>query len=139
MSVSYLLYKNDGTVVTKGAAFRVKEAEKEAKKRGLNLLLDFDQLVDPFEYRVTNEKTLEKKPEDQTKLQEEALVRMRKRRNAMLRASDWTQLPDVRLSSKEVSAWRDYRDALRDLPDTITDPYNIVWPELPEVKSKGKK
>ena len=53
---------------------------------------------------------------------------VRAKRDRLLLASDWTQLPDVPLATKE--AWAVYRQALRDV--TIqSDPFNIVWPESP--------
>lgn len=49
----------------------------------------------------------------------------RTRRNALLTASDWTQLPDVPLATKD--AWAVYRQALRDITNQ-TDP---KWPTPP--------
>ncbi len=53
---------------------------------------------------------------------------VRAQRNRLLQASDWTQLPDVPLATKE--AWAAYRQALRDITEQA-DPFNIVWPALP--------
>lgn len=53
---------------------------------------------------------------------------VRSRRNALLSASDWTQLPDVPLATKD--AWATYRQALRDVTEQ-PDPFNIVWPVPP--------
>ncbi len=47
---------------------------------------------------------------------EQILATLRRRRNAALRDSDWTELPRVRLTAKDRKAWEDYRDALKDLP-----------------------
>ena len=52
-------------------------------------------------------------------------------RNIKLSACDWTQLPDAPLTDTERSAWADYRQALRDLPASVDDPDNVVWPEVP--------
>jgi len=41
---------------------------------------------------------------------------MRAKRNALLAASDWTQLPDVPLSKEKKADWKRYRKELRDLP-----------------------
>lgn len=57
---------------------------------------------------------------------------VRSQRNALLSASDWTQLPDVPLATKET--WAIYRQALRDITDQ-SDPFNIVWPVQPDRKS----
>ena len=53
---------------------------------------------------------------------------VRAERDRRLQASDWTQLPDVPLATKE--AWASYRQALRDITEQ-TDPFNITWPEAP--------
>lgn len=53
---------------------------------------------------------------------------VRERRDQKLLESDWTQLPDVPLETK--NAWATYRQALRDVTQQ-TDPFNIVWPEKP--------
>ena len=51
-----------------------------------------------------------------------------------LRAVDWTQLPDVTITPAEISAWRTYRQELRDLPSlypNITHIDEVVWPTPP--------
>ena len=53
---------------------------------------------------------------------------VRQQRSGMLAASDWTQLPDVPIATKE--AWAVYRQALRDITEQ-PDPFNIVWPVAP--------
>ena len=55
---------------------------------------------------------------------------VRRERNAALSRSDWRALKDVVLST----AWKDYRQALRDLPqehDTANDACD-AWPTPPE-------
>lgn len=54
---------------------------------------------------------------------------MRSKRDLLLKESDWTQLPDVPLATKE--KWAVYRQALRDITQQ-SDPFNIVWPEPPQ-------
>jgi hypothetical protein len=58
-----------------------------------------------------------------------AITAARQQRNALLLASDWTQLPDVPLATKE--AWVTYRQALRDITDQKGYPLNINWPITP--------
>ena len=53
---------------------------------------------------------------------------VRVERDRRLLASDWTQLPDVPLATKE--AWAVYRQALRDIT-LQPDQFNIVWPVAP--------
>ena len=42
----------------------------------------------------------------------------RHQRNNLLAECDWTQLPDSPLSDAAKLEWQNYRQALRDLPDT---------------------
>ena len=52
------------------------------------------------------------------------------KRNQLLAASDWTQLPDVPLTTKE--SWAAYRQALRDITVQAGYPLNVVWPTPPQ-------
>lgn len=52
---------------------------------------------------------------------------IRSERNALLLASDWTQLNDAPLTIEQVRQWAVYRQSLRDLPEQA-DP---VWPNAP--------
>ena len=61
----------------------------------------------------------------------QAWTALRAQRNSLLVASDYTQLQDAHLSAEKKSAWADYRQALRDLPDTLTDPVQVTWPDFP--------
>lgn len=54
---------------------------------------------------------------------------LRGKRNALLKACDWTQVPDAPVGQ---AAWATYRQALRDLPANTTDPREVVWPEPPD-------
>ena len=56
---------------------------------------------------------------------------LRAQRNSLLVASDYTQLQDAHLSAEKKSAWADYRQALRDLPENATDPTQVTWPVSP--------
>lgn len=49
-------------------------------------------------------------------------------RDGLLAACDWTMVADA---PTDKTAWGAYRQALRDLPETQTDPFNIVWPVPP--------
>jgi len=52
----------------------------------------------------------------------------RAKRNALLTASDYTQLAD---SPRDKQAWATYRRALRDITDQGGFPETIVWPVAP--------
>jgi len=60
--------------------------------------------------------------------QEQLFDQIRLWRNAELVASDWTQIVD---STADKTAWATYRQALRDLPASNTDPRKIVAPVKP--------
>lgn len=61
----------------------------------------------------------------------EHLHQMRSRRDGLLRETDMTQIPDYPISAELRTAWASYRQQLRDLPETTTDPADIIWPEPP--------
>jgi len=56
---------------------------------------------------------------------------LRNARNARLKESDWTQLPDADLTTSQKTAWTNYRQELRDLPTTKSNPDLITFPESP--------
>ena len=56
---------------------------------------------------------------------------VRAERDRLLTASDWTQVADAPLTASVKQAWADYRQALRDIPQTQNNPDSIVWPEVP--------
>ena len=63
------------------------------------------------------------------------LERLRQRRDARLKISDWTQMPGSPLSDEKKTEWATYRQQLRDLPSGYTDENewtDIVWPTKPE-------
>lgn len=61
--------------------------------------------------------------------------RVRDQRNSLLAASD----PVIKSQQAKVNAgktnnlagWQNYQQALRDVPETQTDPFNIIWPAQP--------
>ena len=54
-----------------------------------------------------------------------AAVQVREERDALLAACDWMAGSDVTMSS----AWREYRQALRDVPSQL--PGAVTWPSEP--------
>ena len=54
---------------------------------------------------------------------------IRAERNNRLASTDWTQLPDVPQSTKNV--WSAYRQELRDITLQSDFPQNVVWPQPP--------
>lgn len=65
---------------------------------------------------------------------EPLFITVRQNRDARLMASDWTQVADVQLSDEAKAAWLEYRQQLRDLPETYKDATvwdDIKWPTKP--------
>ena len=60
-----------------------------------------------------------------------AWKQVRAERDRRLSACDWTQVADAPLTATEKTAWADYRQALRDVPQTFDSPDDVVWPETP--------
>tara|TARA_Y100001972_G_C7613933_1_gene307848 strand:+ start:101 stop:481 length:381 start_codon:yes stop_codon:yes gene_type:complete len=71
------------------------------------------------------------KTEIETKLAELILENkkniIRNKRNLLLAETDWMANSDVTMSDE----WKTYRQALRDLPSTTSDPDNPVYPTPP--------
>lgn len=59
------------------------------------------------------------------------LNRAKGQRNTLLYASDWTQNSDNALSESEKQAWATYRQALRDLPDSVNADGSFTLPVAP--------
>jgi hypothetical protein len=69
--------------------------------------------------------------------EEEAWASLRRERDAKLAATDWRITKEVEQTARDnlglqiPLVWLDYRQALRDLPQNTTDPFNPVWPDDP--------
>lgn len=56
---------------------------------------------------------------------------IRTRRDQLLRATDFTQLPDFPATDEQRAEVAAYRKALRDIPEQGEEPSKVVWPVLP--------
>ena len=64
-----------------------------------------------------------------------AMADLRQRRNALLSASDWTQLPDTTLTTAEKTSWMNYRSELRNITNgltTVDEVNSVAFPIKPE-------
>lgn len=66
-------------------------------------------------------------------LDEYRSAKLRTKRDVMLQASDWTQMPDSALTDSKKAEWATYRQALRDLPATVGTPIpeTVTFPDKP--------
>ena len=67
---------------------------------------------------------------------------LREERNRLIAETDWTQLKDITLDSIREKNWKEYRQALRDLPAKSNpkldsfgnlDMSSVTWPDKPSV------
>lgn len=108
--ILYIRYRND-----------VKYLDVVSSQKIINMYELYQKLV---QYQA---KTTE------TQLQQ-AWKDMRTERNRRLRDTDWTQLEDANkaVTPEVANIWRIYRQYLRDLPANTEDPFNPVWPTMPQ-------
>ena len=71
----------------------------------------------PNEYKVINGEAVIRN--------DNALEILRLKRNALLKESDWTLMPDSPLSDFKKTEWAIYRQSLRDLPSNNNDIISI--------------
>ena len=57
-----------------------------------------------------------------------AAGRVRAERDDLLKASDWRVLP----GAPDSDGWISYRQALRDVPQQLGFPFDVIWPTKPE-------
>jgi len=67
---------------------------------------------------------------DRQERRKTAASEARKQRDALMAATDWTQLDDYPRNNKP--AWRTYRQQLRDVPQQTGFPETIIWPTSPD-------
>ena len=63
-----------------------------------------------------------------------AMADLRSKRNTLLSASDWTQLPDTTLTTAEKTAWMNYRTELRNITNgltTVEQVNSVAFPTKP--------
>jgi hypothetical protein len=80
----------------------------------------------PNEYKVINGEAVIRN--------DNALEILRLKRDALLKESDWTLMPDSPLSDSKKTEWAIYRQSLRDLPSNnndITSIDDVVFPNKP--------
>ena len=94
------------------------------KKDGKTTLIEWDETVidEPTLDEIAAAVTLFEKDKP------EKWKYIRAKRDQLMAACDWMTMPD----SPDISdAWTTYRQALRDLPASKSDPYDIVFPDEP--------
>lgn len=119
--------KEDGRVV------EIKQCSLEHLKLNVDLeILDFVEEVDYTATHYLNGGfVIQDEPKDEIPI-ERYLVVIREDRDKKLSSCDWTQVPDSPLPQEKKQEWANYRQALRDFPNTCADPKNPIWPTPPK-------
>lgn len=118
-TVGFIVYDNDGNILRSGTC-------KESV-----LLMQGDNVIKG----VANDRT-HKVVDGEVVLRESqtANTELRELRNAMLKDTDWTQVPDAPLSNEQKEQYKIYRQKLRDLPAQFYDIINLEDVKFPEVE-----
>ena len=94
----------------------------------------FEQAVADF----NNEKKILQDELDAIEAARDYWEELRVLRNERLSDCDWTQISDVPFTEEQKISWKNYRQLLRDLPESITEPKQLVlnstdsnWPVKP--------
>lgn len=94
------------------------------------LFIEASRLVKGFEKKIRivgNEIVVLENPTNKEELAEEA----KRKRNILLQSSDWTMMPDAPFTKAQKDAWKEYRQALRDITEQEGFPENVVFPDPP--------
>jgi hypothetical protein len=62
----------------------------------------------------------------------EAWRKIRKERNQLLKDSDYIMFPDITITAEKKEEWTTYRQSLRDIPQTFSNPDEVVYPTKPK-------
>ena len=89
-------------------------------------------LLDKFEILKAEVASLDEKINEHKvlELEDSSWENVKKKRNYLLKSTDWTVTPG---STVDQAQWSAYRQNLRDLPQTYKDktPDDVVWPTQP--------
>ena len=120
----YAVYNQSGDILRTGSCQEC-DIDLQAGDNEFIYIGEADQLTQ----KVVDGELVSKEPEQIL----DPMREIRLDRNTLLAKSDWTQMPDSPLSQEQKQAWADYRQALRDLPQSNLDLDAVKWPQQPEV------
>ena len=123
-------YETDGTIlgyflVGGGIPDEIPDGEHYINWRGVT--------PEPtYNYIVQDDVVVLKSEADIHSYQDSVLARsIRGQRDTLLNQTDYVILPDAPYSEETQTAYRTYRQALRDLPEQVGFPNSIIWPTRP--------
>ena len=91
---------------------------------------DLTNLITKFEILKSEVVSLQDKTHKVLELEDENWENVRKKRDYLLKSTDWTVTPGATVDQAQ---WSAYRQNLRDLPQTYKNKTadNVVWPVQP--------
>lgn len=127
--MNYILYNANEIV----GRISCSEYDLEQNRNGNNYTVDSFEGHEIAELKVVSG-LIQLKSSSEISTQQDAdnLELIRSKRNSLLSESDWTQVTDNPLTDAQRQDWAAYRQDLRDITETYTDPLTIVWPDKPE-------
>jgi uncharacterized protein (DUF608 family) len=104
---------------------KIKKEQKDFAKDHKKVLAEILDRLEKLESQVYENSVLN--------LPDTSWENVRAKRNYLLKSSDWTSVSGCTVSPLE---WSEYRQYLRDLPQTFfgAAPMEVVWPEPPSTK-----
>ena len=127
--MNYIIYNESGDILRTG---RCKPQDFKHQVKDGEYIIEgvADTLLDRVVDGVVKKKTKAKISKIKN---ERAMAEVRLRRDAMLSQTDWTQMPDSPLSDEMKNRYKQYRQALRDLPQnygTINELSDVTFPTI---------
>jgi hypothetical protein len=97
-----------------------------------DLIQDPDTRIWRTEWVEVDKFTPEERAEHDAGKVEAAINLMKFERDQLLAETDYTDLLNTPITAECRQAYIEYRQALRDITTTQSDPFNVVWPTKPQ-------
>jgi hypothetical protein len=133
----YVSFKGNGSLFQYGSLKRnLAEIKTIKEKDGVRVFSineeQYDDLADGCDASESGDViTIIKSAEWLENKTNEAWKKIRKERNQLLKDSDYTMLKDYPTTVSE-QEWTTYRQSLRDIPQTFSNPDDVTYPDKPE-------
>ena len=128
--IKYIIHDAEGNIISSGSMSE--EVDQRINPDHTQVLTDFPDDIENYRYDLSTRSIVQINQSILTQRKaEEGWSILRLNRASLLTGSDWTQMPDSPLSDVKKQEWAIYRQALRDLPSSTTDPSNPTWPDKP--------
>jgi hypothetical protein len=98
-----------------------------AEYTGPYTLPEYDSKTETFDWTGTE---FVVRPYNSQEIEDQWKI-IREKRDQLLKDSDWTQITDYPFEIPNVEQWTEYRQTLRDLPETESNPFDIQFPPQP--------